>query len=97
MPRIKRVKAKHVERLVRQIWLHDFRDVAIVPEGHMNIFQTAVRLVNAVLRLVLRHMRIWIATEVFGEDDLIRPRTAHRECVPDNSPLRFAVQAETLS
>jgi hypothetical protein len=86
MPCIEGVEAQHVKRFIREVRLHYFCDVAVMPKGHVNIFQAAMSLINAVHCLVLGNLCVRISAEIFGKDDLIRPRATDGECIPHNSP-----------
>src|ERR1700676_1082209 len=97
VPGVEGVEAKNVERLVREIGLQDLRDVAVMAEGHVDIFQAAVRLVDSVLGLIFGNISVRVGLEVFGKDNLIGPGATDWECVADNTPLRFAIEAEAFS
>jgi hypothetical protein len=97
VPWIERVEAEHVERFVAEVGFHDFSDVAVVAEGHVDVLETAVGLVNAGFGLVLGDIAIGIIGEVLGEDDVGRPGASDGEGVADDAPLGFAIQAEAFA
>src|SRR5436305_13555003 len=66
-------------------------------EGHVDAIETAVRVVDAVLRLISRNGGVRVVAEVLGKDDLIGPSTADRKCVTNNAPLLLSIQAEALA
>ena len=63
----------------------------------MHVLESAVGLVDAVLRLVLGDVAVGIVGEVLVEDDVLRPRASHREGIAYHAPLRLAIKAQALA
>src|SRR5882757_4942555 len=97
MPCIERVITKHIQSLCRHGLLHHLCNVAIVPKRHMQVVQPTVRLIDAVLRLIERVMKVRVFLKVFGENNRIGVSASGRESISNNSPLRLSIQAEYLS
>src|SRR5215469_4312002 len=97
MPSIKRMEAKHIETFVGKVCFHYLSDITVMPEGHVDVFETAVWLVNSILALVPRNISVWIICEVLRKDDLIRPSAAHWKGISNDAPRGFAIQAQALS
>lgn len=94
MPWIERVEANDVEGLFRKsafIVLQHLIHVFIVTPTQHQVFQAHIWLVHATLCVVVWVVAIWIADEaLISINNVIRPLTAHHECVANNSPLRLA-------
>ena len=97
VPGVERVEAQHVERFITEPGLHDFGDVAVVPEAHVHVLEAAIRLVDSVFRLVLGHIAVGVVGEVLMKDDVAGPGAADGEGVADNAPLRFTVKAKAFT
>jgi hypothetical protein len=64
VPGVERVISKHVKRFHGEIVLHDLIDIAVVPEGQLELVQAAVRLIDAVLCLKERVVIVLVGLEV---------------------------------
>src|ERR1700686_3922780 len=97
VPSVERVIAEHVEGLHRKAMLQDLVNVAVVPEGHMHVIETAVRLVDAEASLILRVVAIGVCLEISRKDDGIGVSAAGWESVAHDPPLRLAIKAQYLA
>src|SRR6266702_4609127 len=69
--RIEGVIAQHVKRLLREVLLHRFIDTTIMPKGQMNLVESTVRLIDAVLGRVHGMMQVGVLREKLREHNVL--------------------------
>src|SRR3954471_4893684 len=64
---------------------------------HRDIVQSTALLIYAQPALKLRLICIGVVSEELVKNDLVGPGAAHRECIPDDRPLRLPIETEDFS
>src|SRR5260370_24126551 len=95
--RIERMVPEHVLRLFRQVFFRHAVNVFVVSKREVHVIQSAVRLVNPILRLVFGLAAIWICGKEFPENHPLRVRAPSVERIAYYGPLWFPIEAEHLS
>jgi len=56
--------------------------------------ETAARLIDSLLSLILRGLRIGVLSKIVVKNDLVGPCAAHRKRISHHGPLRLSVEAQ---
>src|SRR6516162_1410964 len=91
---VKRVIAEHVLGFFGNVAAGNGGDVLVVAEGEMDVVESAVRFVDAVLGLVLWDIAVGAGGAEFRENNFAGVGTTYREGVADHGPLRLTIETE---
>jgi len=91
------VIAEHVLGFFGNVAAGNVVDVLVVAEGEMDVVESAVRFVDAVLGLVLWDIAVGAGGEEFRENNFAGVGTTYREGVADHGPLRLTIETEDFA
>src|SRR5262249_51451494 len=84
-------------RLFRHILAGDMENVLVMAKGEVDLVETAIGFVDAIFRLVLTNLAVWVGRKKFRENNLVGVSATNRERITHYGPLRLPIQTKNFS